>query len=51
MKIGDTVKFKIGGPAMMVTYILNNGKICCTWFDSNNVKQEANFPPEVLEHV
>ena len=50
MKIGDTVRLKVGGPAMMITFLLNNGKACCVWFDGNT-KQEANFPPEVLEYV
>ncbi len=44
LNIGDTVELKSGGPVMTIDRrSLVPGKVWCSWFDSNNQRQEREF--------
>jgi uncharacterized protein YodC (DUF2158 family) len=46
-KAGDTVRFKSGGPLMVVDSV-NGEEIYCEWFDDKNNPQGRTFKPHVL---
>lgn len=49
MNIGDLVRLKSGGPVMVVTFVFNNGKLACQWFDGS-IHHEVSLPKEALEY-
>lgn len=46
--VGDVVKFKIGGPTMVVTFVFNNGKVACQWFTDDGKHNEIAVHHSVL---
>jgi uncharacterized protein YodC (DUF2158 family) len=47
-EIGDVVGLRSGGPKMTVSEIKGDGKIEAMWFDAENARMTATFPPAVL---
>jgi uncharacterized protein YodC (DUF2158 family) len=54
-KPGEVVQLKSGGPAMTVEWCEDRGGeqeiACCSWFDTNNVRQKQTFGSATLNPV
>jgi uncharacterized protein YodC (DUF2158 family) len=46
-QIADSVQLRNEGPCMVVTKVLQNGKMACCWFDGREL-QEEEYPIESL---
>ncbi|MGL5846779.1 MAG: YodC family protein [Aeromonas veronii] len=46
-QIADSVQLRNEGPCMVVTKVLQNGKIACCWFDGTEL-QEIIVPTDAL---
>ncbi|MGL5524834.1 MAG: YodC family protein [Aeromonas veronii] len=42
-QIADSVQLRNEGPCMVVTKVLQNGKIACCWFDGRELQEEEYF--------
>lgn len=50
MNIGTLVKLKSGGPVMTITFLFNNGKAACMFFDGP-VQHEVTIHTDALVEI
>jgi uncharacterized protein YodC (DUF2158 family) len=52
MEVGSIVKLKVGGPKMVISSLLEDNRVICTWYDDSRLDfEEYIFDKNTLKEV